>query len=442
MMSNCRINVAAGALAVLLAACGTAQVSPTPTPISRAPTPVPATFKVEMGPVEKTIQFPARVQPRDSASLYFETDGRVLNVAFKEGDAVKAGDVLAELDVTDLRNEVDQRLVELRTAESVLSNTMQGFTRTLTLARLDVDQAQLRVQMSQQQADGTAIRLAQNDLDRNAKRIADINESIKQARAAFDQAGADNAARELSDAQIERERLQAVYDRAVAEQKVKQLEVQMLQKDLQRAQLNLENIQKNVDPALLSNVERARIAYEGAVKKLSRGELVAPIDGIIALQEVRAGSTVRALDPVITVAKPGELHLVGTLTSVQMASVDIAQKVTCYFDNDPNTAHPGFVREFPKPPPGATSEQAYIQLDEKIELEVSRLARCYTTLGKRDNVMWLPPAAMRNFQGRHFVVLQGDDGKQRRMDVEIGLESDDRVEIKSGVNVGDVVVAP
>jgi multidrug efflux pump subunit AcrA (membrane-fusion protein) len=442
MISIRRLSAAAGMLAVLLAACGSPQVAPTPTPISRAPTPIPPPFRVEMGPVEKTIQFNARVQPRDSAALYFENDGRVLNVSFREGDEVKAGDVLAELDVTDLRNEVEQRLVELRTAESVLSNTVQGFTRTLTLAQLDVDQAQLRMQMVQQQADGTAIRLAQNDLDRNARRIADIEASIKKAREEFNQAGADNAARELTDAQIERERLQAVYDRAVAEQKVKQLEVQMIQKDLQRAQLNLQNVQGNVDPSLLSNVERARIAYEGAVKKLSRSELKAPIDGIIALQTIRAGSNVRALDPVITVAKPGELQLVGTLTSVQMASVDIAQRVSCFFENDPNTIHNGFVREFPKMPPGVANLQAFIQLEGNVQLEVSRLARCLTTLGKRDNVMWLPPAAVRNFQGRRFVIIQEADGRQRRTDVEIGLEATDRVEIKSGVNVGDVVIAP
>jgi multidrug resistance efflux pump len=305
-----------------------------------------------------------------------------------------------------------------------------------------VEQARLRLQMSQQQADGTAIRLAQNDLDRNARRIADIDASIKKAREEFNQAGADNAARELEEVQLERERLQAAYDRAVADQKVKQLEAQLIQKDLQRAELNLQNIQGQVDPALVSNVERARLAYEGTVKKLSRSELVSPIDGIIAQQSVRAGATVRALDPVITVAKPGELQLVGQLTTLQISSVDIAQKVTCYFENDPNTGHSGFVREFPKMPPGTSVEQAYLQLDENIALEVSRLARCFTTLGKRDNVMWLPPAAVRNFQGRRFVVLQGDDGSQRRMDVQIGLESDDRVEIKDGVQVGDVVIAP
>jgi hypothetical protein len=49
---------------------------------------------------------------------------------------------------------------------------------------------------------------------------------------------------------------------------------------------------------------------------------------------------------------------------------------------------------------------------------------------------------VRNFQGRRFVIIQEADGRQRRTDVEIGLEATDRVEIKSGVNVGDVVIAP
>ena len=59
----------------------------------------------------------------------------------------------------------------------------------------------------------------------------------------------------------------------------------------------------------------------------------------------------------------------------------------------------------------------------------------------REGVLWLPPAAVRTFQSRTFVVLQTADG-ERAVDVEIGLQTDDRVEIVSGVNEGDVVVAP
>jgi multidrug efflux pump subunit AcrA (membrane-fusion protein) len=48
---------------------------------------------------------------------------------------------------------------------------------------------------------------------------------------------------------------------------------------------------------------------------------------------------------------------------------------------------------------------------------------------------------IRAFQNRTFVVLQTPDG-ERAVDVQLGLQTDDRVEIVSGVSEGDVVIAP
>jgi len=56
-------------------------------------------------------------------------------------------------------------------------------------------------------------------------------------------------------------------------------------------------------------------------------------------------------------------------------------------------------------------------------------------------VLWLPPQAIREFGGRKFVVLQEGD-VQRRVDVKVGVVSDDRVEIITGLNEGQVVVSP
>ena len=55
------------------------------------------------------------------------------------------------------------------------------------------------------------------------------------------------------------------------------------------------------------------------------------------------------------------------------------------------------------------------------------------------DVLWLPPAAIRTFQTRTFVVLQTPDGP-RTVNVTLGLQTTDRVEIKSGLNEGDVVI--
>jgi RND family efflux transporter MFP subunit len=417
-----------------------ADVEPTPTPLSRPPTVIPPSYTVSTGPVIKRLQFTARVQPKETADLYFETDGRVVKVPFKDGAEVKKGDILAELDVTDLRNELEQRKVEYDTAQSVLSNTLKGYTRTLSLAQLDLEQARLRLQIATQQAGDAEVNLAQNDLDRNQRQINAINASIKSAREAYDQDGANNAAKMLEEAQLDRTRLQAAYERAVSNREVAKLQIALLDRDVKRAQLAYQNILSDVDPNVLSNVERARIALEGVQQRLSRAVLVAPFDGVIASNSARVGTNVRALDPVIKLAKPGELITVGSLNPVQATQVDISAKVTCQFESAPNTSVIGTVVQFPKVPPEAANQPVNIEFGDEVSLEISRLARCFTVLGEANNVLWLPPQAVRAFQGRRFVIMQNGDGARQRVDIEVGLESDERIEIKRGVKEGDVVV--
>ena len=53
----------------------------------------------------------------------------------------------------------------------VLSNTVKGYTQTLRLAQLDVDQAKLRLEIATQQAGNAEVKLAENDLARNQRQI-------------------------------------------------------------------------------------------------------------------------------------------------------------------------------------------------------------------------------------------------------------------------------
>ena len=71
---------------------------------------------------------------------------------------------------------------------------------------------------------------------------------------------------------------------------------------------------------------------------------------------------------------------------------------------------------------------------------MGELATVIIVLEEKDDVIWLPPAAIRTFQGRSFVVVQGDDGSQRRVDVRLGIESDERVEILEGLEAGQTVI--
>jgi len=74
-------------------------------------------------------------------------------------------------------------------------------------------------------------------------------------------------------------------------------------------------------------------------------------------------------------------------------------------------------------------------------VEPGDLVRVTVVLERKTGVLWLPPAAVRTFEGRKFVVVQEGAG-QRSVDVTLGIESDDRVEIVDGLEEGDVVVGP
>ena len=67
------------------------------------------------------------------------------------------------------------------------------------------------------------------------------------------------------------------------------------------------------------------------------------------------------------------------------------------------------------------------------------LVRITVELERKANVLWLPPQALRVFEGRRFAVVQDGDA-QRRVDVTVGIQTQDRVEVKEGLKEGQVVV--
>ncbi len=65
--------------------------------------------------------------------------------------------------------------------------------------------------------------------------------------------------------------------------------------------------------------------------------------------------------------------------------------------------------------------------------------RITAVLERKDDVLWLPPQAVRTFEGRKFVVVREGEG-QLRVDVKIGIESEGGVEIEEGLTEGQIVI--
>ncbi len=112
------------------------------------------------------------VQPFNTVTVRSRVDGEITNIAFKEGNIVKAGDLLAQIDSRPYRAAVDQATAKKAQDEATLSNSQLDLQRYQTLARqdfasrqqLDTQQATVAQQTALVQADQAALENAQTQL--------------------------------------------------------------------------------------------------------------------------------------------------------------------------------------------------------------------------------------------------------------------------------------
>ncbi|HET6822617.1 MAG TPA: hypothetical protein VFH34_08200, partial [Anaerolineales bacterium] len=121
-------------------------------------------------------------------------------------------------------------------------------------------------------------------------------------------------------------------------------------------------------------------------------------------------------------------------------------QVTVTLDADADVNLTGTIRQLPSPYGTGASDERTVH----IVLDASPSDHTYQTgdnvtvtvlLASKEDVLWLPPDAIRSAGGRTFVIINSESGPQR-VDVELGLQTRDRVEIISGLEENQVVVGP
>ena len=218
--------------------------------------------------------------------------------------------------------------------------------------------------------------------------------------------------------------------------------------EVQRAQQQLDWLKEGVDPVLVNGVNQAQLSLERLQAQVADAQIVAPMDGQVLSLSLYAGRPTDAFKPVIVVADPLAIEVSADLSASQLHDMIEGQEAVVTLRAYPGQTWHGTVRRLPYPygTGGSTEDLAGVDKSTRIslegdlsDLELGDLARVTIVLEEKDDALWLPPAAIRIFQGREFVIVQDVD-RQRRVDVTIGIGSDDRVEILEGLEEGQIVV--
>jgi len=251
------------------------------------------------------------------------------------------------------------------------------------------------------------------------------------------------------------------------QQALSQLAVRRAEIRLEMANLQLQQVEKNAFtfyqktydvPQKKYEVELAQIALdevrlsnEDLAINVSDAQIISPMDGRLLSSSILAGGNATAYKEVMVVVDPGVLEVSAELDSTMQPKVELNLPATVTIPNRTDVQVTGKVRRLPFAADGNTNAQNKVQdISTRIALDnppaalglaIGDRVEVSLLLQSRQNVLWLPPQAIRAFEGRKFVIVQ-EGQVQRRLDIKTGVQSDDKVEIVEGLTEGQNVVAP
>lgn len=278
---------------------------------------------------------------------------------------------------------------------------------------------------------------------------ANVNDVVKEgdllgelAEAQELRAQAEETRRTIRRAQIDLEIAQLTLEqfqsqgRSETEIKIQELQVELAQMKLNEVLLGL-----GIDPdsPVLDELD-AQVAQARAF---------APADGTI-IAAVNVGRNVTPTTPAFVLGDPDELEVVANLDpskgDTEVREMFEGMPVTATLDANTDVKLTGTIRQLPSPYGTGESDEGaiHVVLDSPPSADTYQSGDNVTVtvlLASKEGVLWLPPDAIRSAGGRTFVIINSESGPQR-VDVELGLQTRDRVEIISGLEEGQVVVGP
>jgi multidrug efflux pump subunit AcrA (membrane-fusion protein) len=356
----------------------------TPTPIPTAIVPRKPTYTVEKGEVVKELTFSGRISPVVEEELYFRSDGRVRSVFVKRNEMVTKDQVIAELEIDLIERELESTQLELEQATTVLEAAQRNLEYDLRTAQINVEMEQIK--------------------------LADLQSKTPPDTEA----------------------------------------IALQQKQIELAQIALDRMNQGVDANLTSNYERARLNVQKLEASIADSQIKAPFDGQLLSVSLTPGQAVEAFQKVVSVADVTALEVSADLLSDQMTELVEGMPVKVVLVSRPGDILTGTIRQLPYPYGSGgrglsiedQDKSTRFTLDQNAQelgFAMGDLVRVTAELERKADVLWLPPQALRVFDGRRFAVVQDGD-VQRRVDVVVGIQTEERVEIEEGLELGQTVV--
>jgi HlyD family secretion protein len=290
------------------------------------------------------IALSGRIEGDDSA-IAPKVAGRILEIRFREGDLVKAGDMVATLDDPQMRSRQDQAQAALADAEAQLHSARQQ----VAILQDQLTQAELQTGQARADAEGR-VHQAEAQLSGAEAQLAQQEATLKLA--AFDRDAYTRLARDGAVSERQGRSAQSNAESQEAIVAAARRNVEALRGSLNVARANLTNpeIRSAQSAGILKQItqQQAQIGSAAADEARARAQLreaqqnradlivVAPFDGTVVTRTAEPGEVVQAGTAIITLLDLNRVYLRGFVPEARIGRVKAGQPGRVYLDSDPS----------------------------------------------------------------------------------------------------------
>jgi HlyD family secretion protein len=369
-------------------------------------TPQYMTARVERGNLRNTVTATGALQAVTTVQVGSQASGTISALYADFNSTVKKGQVVAQLDPSTAKAQVDQANANLQNARASLANAQAAVTN----ARAGVTDAQAKslaarstVQNNQAGVSGAeanvAVLKAQQD---DALSLLKQQESLLKAGVV--------AQRDYDVAMTAYKTAEARYNQAVSqlnqakltEQSASSAGIAQSAAGVEQSKAQVQQAQAQVGQAQ-AQVQQAQAALSVAQVNLSHTTITSPIDGVVVSRDVNVGQTVAAslsAPTLFTIANDlTQMQVIANIDQADIGLVEQAKSVRFSVDAFPGKDFDGKIEQMRLNPVNVQNVVTYnvvIDVDNPDQkLKPGMTANLTITIDERNNVLKVPNSALR-----------------------------------------------
>lgn len=361
-------------------------------------------YKIIFSTPEIKVIKTARVEKTDIRSVLVETGiiklqvgakikigaratGEIIKMSVKIGSKVKKGDLIAQIDSREILNQIDQTKASIASKRNTLLKINRTYPERIKEVKANYEYATTCYQREKKLIKNNFT--TKNELDQSKSRFHALEAKLKA--------------------------LENEYE----------TEIKIVNADLKK---------------LLALLEQQKI-------RLSYTKIIAPIDGIVSEITGQEGETVVTglqVANLVTIINPLRLAMWIYVDETNIGSVKEEQLVEYYVDTYQNSLFKGKIeRIYPEPvvKDNITYYIAIVKISEKDALLLKPEMTAYVKIvtDEIQNTLTIDNAAVKYDQEGHIAYKVYDNGKVEKISLKIGMRGEEKTEILSGANQGDIL---